>query len=266
VNILEVQSNPAFDGATFLAASNFNCLEFMNENMSAGEGITRYHRDHTQGPYCALAAGPAILYRNYFVPHGGEIGQLAKELELLGDTPIAKYVQHGRPIIKDSSELAQYDWKTMDSKFLIGLHENCQVTTTQVGTKFADAPPGRIIHQVYAAAFDFRRIVVDDTMMEIARRMLTAEYKATILAAWEMSRKYPGRAGSNKLSLTLLGGGVFRNPFPLICDTIMACEEVLVQSGLEAYVVCYDDRSFANVHPLLRGMMERTGGREITSY
>src|SRR4029077_13447538 len=32
-------------------------------------------RRHNQGPACAMAAGAATIYRNYFAPVDGEIGQ-----------------------------------------------------------------------------------------------------------------------------------------------------------------------------------------------
>ena len=42
--------------------------------------------DKTQGPYAAIACGPSVVYRNYFVPHNGEIGQLNSEINLLDET------------------------------------------------------------------------------------------------------------------------------------------------------------------------------------
>jgi hypothetical protein len=100
-SVLESQSLPEFDGATFQAASNFNCLEFCSTNQTAEMGVTGYEWDQTQGPYCALAAGAATVYRNYFVPHSdGARGQLEKEIELLGKTPIGRFVRNGYPILK----------------------------------------------------------------------------------------------------------------------------------------------------------------------
>src|ERR1700752_1557008 len=36
---------------------------------------TRYQHDRTQGPACAIAAGAATIYRNYFAPVNGSHGQ-----------------------------------------------------------------------------------------------------------------------------------------------------------------------------------------------
>jgi hypothetical protein len=49
---------------------------------------------------------------------------------------------------------------------------------------------------VYCAAFNFwLEVVRNAAMYAIAKVMLTAEYQATVLAAWELSLKYPQRAG-----------------------------------------------------------------------
>jgi len=39
------------------------------------DGVTWYSGAHTHGPACATAAGAATIYRIYFAPVDGEIGQ-----------------------------------------------------------------------------------------------------------------------------------------------------------------------------------------------
>lgn len=53
--------------ATFQVASQFNCLEFTSPLHSPEMGVYRYVGDKTQGPACSIAAGPATVFRNYFV-------------------------------------------------------------------------------------------------------------------------------------------------------------------------------------------------------
>jgi hypothetical protein len=86
----------------------------------------------------------------------GRRGQLKQEVNLLRDTPLGKYVSHGYPVIRSGFEKlkSSFDWDDVN-KFYVGVHENCQVTTTRSGSSFIDAPPGMIVHQVYAAAFNF---------------------------------------------------------------------------------------------------------------
>jgi hypothetical protein len=255
VNALSAQSLPENDGATFQAASNFNCLELMSAEQTAADGVTGYVFDNTQGPALALAAGPAAVYRNYFVKHAdGREGQLDHEIELLARSPLRPFVKHGYPQIDRaaSERLAWYNWSDL-SQFAVGVHEGCEITTTISGGGYADAPAGRITHQVFAAALNFARdVVMTDSTLEVARALLAGEYRATVIAAWELSLRHPDRAGSKRLYLTFLGGGVFGNPRNVICEAISGCADLIVQSGLQVYVVCFSENAFAESIPYLR--------------
>ena len=66
-----------FEGALFQVASQFNMLEMVSERVTPEMGVARYEGDPTQGPGCAIAAGAATIYRNYFVPVGDGFGQTA---------------------------------------------------------------------------------------------------------------------------------------------------------------------------------------------
>jgi hypothetical protein len=63
--------------ATFQVASQLNCLEFVGPDVTPERGVAIYSMDHTQGPACSIACGPATVYRNYFVPLGDQVGQSA---------------------------------------------------------------------------------------------------------------------------------------------------------------------------------------------
>lgn len=77
-DVLELHSR--YPGATFQAASQFNCLEFISPSMLPEHGITVYAYDNTQGPACALACAAGTLYRNYFAPVFPTVA-VAEELE-----------------------------------------------------------------------------------------------------------------------------------------------------------------------------------------
>jgi hypothetical protein len=62
VDVLQMQSRPDNNGATFQAASNFNCLEFVSPRQTAWDGISNYIYDKTQGPSCAIAC----VCKNYY--------------------------------------------------------------------------------------------------------------------------------------------------------------------------------------------------------
>ena len=65
-------------GALFQVASQFNLLEMTGPEVTPEHGVTRYQHDRTQGPACAIAAGAATIYRNYFAPVNGSDGQTAR--------------------------------------------------------------------------------------------------------------------------------------------------------------------------------------------
>jgi hypothetical protein len=62
-------------GALFRVASQFNLLEMVAPHVTPEDGVTSYKDDPTPGPACAIAAGAATIYRNYFVPIGDASGQ-----------------------------------------------------------------------------------------------------------------------------------------------------------------------------------------------
>ena len=76
-----------YAGALFQVASQFNALEMTGPRVTPEDGVTRYAHDHTQGPACAIAAGAATIYRNYFAPVGGFTGQTSKR-QLDGLAPL----------------------------------------------------------------------------------------------------------------------------------------------------------------------------------
>lgn len=269
VDVMCAQNHPDFNGATFQVASNFNCLEFLGSKQTAAKGVTSYVINHAQGPVCAVSSGPAVTYRNYFVQHtDGTIGQLRKEIELLNKTPLK--IEHGYVKINanecDKLKNLSFDWSNLDS-YQIGVHQNCQITMNRSKKGVIINPDSnQIVHQIFCAAFSFpRSVIVNEFTYEIDSNILKAEYRATILAAWNNSVLYPGKAGSNKCVLTLLGGGVFHNPMNIICDAINECKDVIELSGLDVYVVCFDNNAFKNVYPMLKNTIETTGGKVINA-
>ena len=79
-----------YSGALFQVASQFNLLEMVSPEVTPEHGVTRYDQDKTQGPACAIAAGAATIYRNYFAPVGGEFGQTSnRQLDGLADVAAA---------------------------------------------------------------------------------------------------------------------------------------------------------------------------------
>jgi len=63
------------------------------------DGVTRYQGDPTQGPACAIAAGAATIYRNYFASVGDSYGQTAtRQLDGLADVGAALAASLKKPV------------------------------------------------------------------------------------------------------------------------------------------------------------------------
>src|SRR6266852_5866280 len=77
-DVRHMHQSPENAGALFQVASQFNLLEMVSPTVTPEQGVTRYQHDRTQGPACAIAAGAATIYRNYFARVDGGNGQTAK--------------------------------------------------------------------------------------------------------------------------------------------------------------------------------------------
>ena len=228
-------------------------------------GITNYYLDLTQGPYSVLATGPSLLYRNYFLPvDDNHIGQLEKEINLLENCPIK--IQHGYAKINYNDELflKNIDWDNLNL-YQIGVHQNCQVTMTKNNLNkfkiFFNST--QIVHHVFASTFNFNNDVIPTPFnIEISKKLLENEYKLTILSAWENSLLFPNYIGSNKLFLTLLGGGVFRNPKEIIINSLIKSLDLIIKSGLDVYLINFNKS--IEINSLISNFINLTGGKIIS--
>ena len=92
-----MHADPELEGALFQVASQFNLLEMTGPSVTPEDGVTRYSSDHTQGPACAIAAGAATIYRNYFAPVDGESGQTRdRQIDALAGVGAALSAKLGR--------------------------------------------------------------------------------------------------------------------------------------------------------------------------
>jgi hypothetical protein len=212
---------PAVAGALFQVASQFNLLEMLGPDVTPEAGVTRYALDRTQGPACAVAAGAATVYRNYFAPVGEQLGQRAnRQLDGLADFGAALSAATGRPrdrlwtmrngyALCTTAGLQAIDGALQDpalrttlaGTLRIGLHRDVEVTDA--------APADHCVSQAFCSALpiaynDDRRPAL---WKRFAQLVLDAAYEATLLAATLNA----ARGASRTVYLTRLGGGAFGN-------------------------------------------------------
>lgn len=233
------------DGATFQAASQFNLLEMVGPHVTPESGIDGYESDLTQGPACAVACGAGTIFRNYFVPVNGKIGQSHdNQIDCLDE--IGSYLQNeelklwemqnGYAMLNQSGllhinkVLAQLDHKAIQAvkgKLKVGIQKDTEVT-------FRDS--GNVVTQVYCAALPVAYTHLESIYWErFARLVLEATYEATFLAALENYQK----TGNNLLYLTLIGGGAFGNPTYWIIQSLKKVINQYRNLPLEVRIVSY---------------------------
>jgi hypothetical protein len=214
---------PEYAGALFQVASQTNCLEMVGPGVTPEHGVAGYQHDRTQGPACAIAAGAATIYRNYFAPVGDQHGQTAaRQLDGLADLGAALSEVLDRPerdlwetrngyalatragldLISEHLISAEPDAiDNLRGRLRIGVHADVEVTA-------AAALPGPVVSQAFCSALPVAYSGVPAKYWALfAILVLTGAYEATLLAAVENS----ARGGSNIVLLTMLGGGAFGN-------------------------------------------------------
>jgi hypothetical protein len=207
------------ENALFQVASQFNLLEMVGANVSPEEGIEIYEHDHTQGPICAICCGAGTIYRNYFVPLDGQMGQdskkqidcLAKIGEMLGNKNNALWeMRNGYALSREDGlyainrQLKKMDVDKIREQLQIGLMWDTQVTL--------DGSIHRV-SQAYCSALPISYVGFPTSLWKpFASLILEASYEATICAGI-LNR-------DNKIYLTLVGGGVFGNELEWICSAI----------------------------------------------
>ena len=262
-DVRRLHSEPEFEGAIFQVASQFNLLEMVSERVTPEAGVTGYEYDGTQGPACALAAAAGTIYRNYFVPVDGGIGQTRdRQLNALAGVGAALSEVTGLPVselwtMQNGYALCTQEGLAAIGSFLgsasesavdeirgmlaIGLHRDVEVTDGR----------GRRVSQAYCSALPCGYSSHGRAAWEpFARLVLQASYEAVMLAAAEQA----SNGGSNKVLLTRIGGGVFRNGDDWIDSAIERAMDIVRDAGLDIVHVAHGQVSSG-----IRAIVDRYG-------
>ncbi len=244
-DVQELHLDATNAGALFQVASQFNLLEMAFPSTIPEHGVGIYEYDHTQGPACAIAAGAGTIYRNYFVPVHGQIGQsennqidcLADLGRALGNSNNRLWEMRNGYALASASGLKEISERLRASseeeidelrKLLrVGIQRDTQVTLKDADHK---------VSQVYCSALPvaYSRHP-SDLWEDFAGLVLEASYEATICASILNAQ----RTGSKSLFLTLLGGGAFGNKIQWIINSIKRALELYEDWEIDAVIVSY---------------------------
>ena len=216
-DVRDLHRDPRNANALFQVASQFNLLEMAHYEIAPEDGVTRYAFDSTQGPACALAAGAATIYRNYFADVDGHSGQtLERQIDCLRDVGAAFgnddnalwTMRNGYALCSEAglasishrlSAFSSFELAALRDLLRIGMHWDVEVT---------DAPATRHrVSQAFCSALPvgYSRIPTSQ-WQSFATLVLEGAYEATLYAAALNAQR-----SSNTVFLTRLGGGAFGN-------------------------------------------------------
>jgi hypothetical protein len=248
-DIRHILINPAHEGHMFQAASQFDALECIQAKRDRADNtfLTDYVHDGTQGPYVSLVCPAAAISRRDLAhiqddedaPSQAIKGKNINYLSALGKH---RFEVVDGYIVNNTREKTLPENKTerrdLSDQVTIMYNEGASVymdITDSHAYKMVKRPFK--VHQVFVAAMN---IAQGGSGMDNSRNddkanrddklrfLLTCAYEATYLAAHKC--KAPA------LWLTLVGGGVFGNPIPLVLEVINEVHQGL-GGGLDVYLV-----------------------------
>lgn len=259
-NVQHLHADKGNSNAMFQVASQFNLLEMVGPEVTPERGVGIYERDRTQGPACAIAAGAGTIYRNYFVPVNGRLGQTADNQidclsgvgTLLGNTDRRLWRMVNGYALPSAEGLAEIDQKlsALDEIGVDRLRQALQIGL-QWDTQVTLDGASHTVSQAYCSALPVAYTRHASKMWtRFAKLVLEAAYEATICAAIINAERTRNRS----LFLTLLGGGAFGNEPAWIMDAIRYALSRCPDCGLDVAIVSYGG-SNADVQRLAAGFM-----------
>lgn len=204
----------------FQVASQFNCLESPGPYVTP---VARYYHDPTQGPRASFSAFPGTLLRHYAAPStdGRRFTQEndGEQVNLLCDLEDVAPVRNGYLRAADIEDPGAL-WRELVDRadgVRVGVHDDVEVALGYNWDGVVDVP--RTIMQVFTSTVAIGAGDPSPELLGACRELLRTAYLGTLLAT--------RASGRHTAVLSLIGGGVFGNPIPLIWDSIVwACGEV----------------------------------------
>ena len=232
--------------ATFQVASQFNCLEMPHFSVTREDGIDAYETDKTQGPACSIGAGAATFARNYLISAVDTISGFFSHLGI-DDWIFTEngYAGHGctdEDLDNINEVLEDIDVNSASEELLIGVHYDVEVTSTDNGTNILNDPNHKVT-QVFSSALavGYNSTCKNKTKFEpLAKLVLSATYEATLRVAERNMDLHHSKFASNRVYLTLVGGGVFDNKLSWIVEAIRFAVYRMCDVGLDVRIVLFN--------------------------
>src|ERR1041385_605340 len=244
-NVQHLHTDVSNAGSVFQVASQFNLLEMVSPHYTPEDVVGINESDRTQGPACAIAAGAGTIYRNYFAIVNGQTGQSANnQIDCLADIGAALgntrsrlwEMRNGYALASESGLVeitnrlqaaSESELDRLRQLLRIGIQWNTQVTLDD---------SRHTVSQAYCSALPVAYSRHPSHLWApFARLILEAAYEATICTAILNAMRH----GSNRLFLTLLGGGAFGNETAWIIEGIQRALTLYKNVELDVAIVSY---------------------------
>lgn len=244
-------------GSLFQVASQFNLLEMVSPNVTPEQGVDRYESDRTQGPACAIAAGAGTIYRNYFAEFNGQIGQTAdNQIDCLADIGVALnnadnrlwqmsngYALASKEGLSEINNILKFATESeideLRKQLRIGIQWDTEVTLNNAK---------HTVTQAYCSALPVAYSQhPPELWARFAQIILEGSYEATICAGVLNAL----RGNSNKIYLSLIGGGVFGNEKEWIVKAIYRALKLYQMKDVRVFIV-----SRGSSNPLVQKLIQ----------
>lgn len=251
----------AAPGTLFQVASQFNCLESPGAFVTP---VSQYLTDPTQGPRAAVSAFPGALLRHYAAPaaDGRRFVQRddGEQLELLAAvcSPGVAEVKSGYLRAQDLADPPRF-LRALIEQFehlAVGVHTGIEVVLGADWAGGVPRAPHQLVTQVLTSTVAggmYGSAAEDPVGAHLCQQLLRAAYLGTLAAAAGL--------GMRRVVLTLIGGGVFQNPVPLIWEAVCWAADQVVPLLHDELSIVLNGRELSHHVPMAE-LLRETGARD----
>lgn len=226
-----------FNNVSIQIASQFNCLEMINQNITPLHGIKIYETDRTQGPIAVMCTPTALAWRNYLYANYETEQQINMIDDLLNylkskDNDFNWTMQNGYLFINNENLSKINRWlynriiyNEAKEKVKIGIHQNAEV--------FVDRQKYGSVAHIFCSGIPltYAPNINSDLWDLFSKLILETQYELTLKACIFNGHK--------TCFLTKIGGGVFGMKKEIIIEAIRNALESVKNYELDVKLVHY---------------------------